>query len=427
MLSFRRAVLTGLSAAALVPASAHAGPAGTPPYFDLSKLPLPTVTGKEIADSVAAFSTTYAHRVTGTPIQVNAGNELRDKAKALGYDAQIVDLPVSPSLAGTGLTTAVVATRKGTTHPDESLVFTAHYDNVPQTIDAAYDNGSGTIMLLALAKAFSTIPTNRTLVFAWYNGEEEGALASDVHAKAFAAEKKAVRGVFGFDMVGIGWPVASPTDTSCLCVWHGDEDDALQPLLEYINFGLLAFPNAPNLVELRGSNTRNSDESSWDTAGYTTLRWAGMKTAANYPAYHMPDDTMATIDRVAGGRTFFEQGLRNTLLSSYFAVLALDNEMPVARATARGTGPVSFDATSSSDPDGPVGSVTWDFGDGTSGSGPVTSHAYKRKGSYTATAHVSDGLWPAVRSAVTIPVKVTRGTTTKKKRTKRAKRRGARR
>jgi hypothetical protein len=38
----------------------------------------------------------------------------------------------------------------------------------------------------------------------------------------------------------------------------------------------------------------------------------------------MPQDNAATIDKVAGGRTFFEMGLRNTLLSAYYTAAALD-------------------------------------------------------------------------------------------------------
>jgi len=398
----RRALVAVLATAAVLPAPALAD-GGLPPYFDVASLPLPAVTGKEIADDVAAFSTTYAQRITGSPAEQGATTLLHDEAAKLGYDAQVVNL-----LLPGGITHAVIATRKGTTHPEEHLVFTAHYDNVPQTINGAYDNGSGATMLRALARSFATVPTNRTLVFAWYNGEEEGTLASDPHAQSFVDVGKKVRGVLGFDMVGIGWPVANPTDTSCLCVWHGDEDDQFDALLRHVNFDVLKFPDAPNLVEVRGQNTRNSDEAAWDTRGYPTLRWAGLKTASNYPAYHRYDDTMATIDTVAGGRTYFEQGLRNTLLSSWFTALSLDNEMPVARATATGAGPVHFDASASSDPDGTVGAVTWDFGDGTTGTGAIVDHGYARKGTYTAVGRVSDGLWPTVLGTVSVPVTVTK-------------------
>ena len=392
----RTALAACLLACGLAPASANA-------YFDVAKLPPPPVTGKEIADNVASFSETYAHRVTDSPAEQAAAAALRDEATSLGYDTKIIDLP----LAGSGpdnVTHAVVAVRRGRTKPDEHLVFTAHYDVVPQTINGAYDNATGTNMLRALARSLAQVPTNRTLVFAWYNGEEEGTLASEPHAQSFKDAGKIVRAQMGFDMVGIAWPVAKVGATNCLCMWRGEDDERFDALLSHVNFDVLGFPRGDNLVEVRGINTRNSDEASWDTKGYPTMRWAGLRTAANYPAYHRYDDTMETIDSVAGGRTFFEQGLRNTLLSSYYTALTVDNDPPVAVAHATGTGPVRFDAAGSGDPDGAPAGATWDFGDGTSAKGETPAHTYARSGDYTAKVTVADNLWPQVTSTATVPV-----------------------
>jgi hypothetical protein len=38
----------------------------------------------------------------------------------------------------------------------------------------------------------------------------------------------------------------------------------------------------------------------------------------------MPLDNTDTIDTVAGGRKYFERGLRNTLLSAYYTAAAID-------------------------------------------------------------------------------------------------------
>ncbi|MBN2543838.1 PKD domain-containing protein [bacterium] len=51
---------------------------------------------------------------------------------------------------------------------------------------------------------------------------------------------------------------------------------------------------------------------------------------------------------------------------------------------------VSFDASSSYDPDGTIVSWTWNFGDGNSGTGVNVSHTYLNQGDYTATLTVTD-------------------------------------
>src|SRR3954467_8351633 len=137
----RTALAACLLALALSPAAADA-------YFDVAKLPAPPVSGREIADNVGSFSQTYAHRVTGSPAEQAAATALRDEAASLGYDAKIGPLPRE----GQGpdqVTHAVIATRRGRTKPDENLVFTAHYDVVPQTINGSYDNATGTNLLRA--------------------------------------------------------------------------------------------------------------------------------------------------------------------------------------------------------------------------------------------------------------------------------------
>jgi hypothetical protein len=165
---------------------------------------------------------------------------------------------------------------------------------------------------------------------------------------------------------------------------------------------VLKFPEEETAVSLEGVNARNSDESSWDTLGVKSMRWAGRRTAASYRAYHMPDDTMATIDEVAGGRTFFEQGLRNTFVSAYLSLHAIDSQNPTAMASAKGSGTVEFSAAGSGDPDGPPGKVTWDFGDGTTGTGAEVTHTYTKPGIHTATVRVEDNVHPQVAATATV-------------------------
>jgi hypothetical protein len=180
-------------------------------------------------------------------------------------------------------------------------------------------------MLMDLARSFAKVKTHRTLVFAWYNGEEEGALASGEMAADYKAREVKVKAYLGFDMVGIGWPVGGPlTDKNCLCMWRGAADEDFDQLLADINYGFLKFPKGKQLVSIEGRNVRNSDEASWADEGFPTLRWGGLRKARDYPQYHLPQDNLATMTTVAGGREFLEKGMRNTLLSAYYTAAALD-------------------------------------------------------------------------------------------------------
>jgi len=85
------------------------------------------------------------------------------------------------------------------------------------------------------------------------------------------------------------------------------------------------------------------------------------------------------------------------------------DQPPVANFTATPTSgdrplPVSFNASASSDPEGPIASYAWSFGDGASGSGATVSHTYSVAGSYVATLTVTDGAGAPDSATVTILV-----------------------
>lgn len=84
---------------------------------------------------------------------------------------------------------------------------------------------------------------------------------------------------------------------------------------------------------------------------------------------------------------------------------------PVAALSAspsRGVAPlpVSFDGSVSYDPDGSISSWTWDFGDGTSGSGAQVAHVYGQAGTYHAVLTVTDngGLSSTAATDITVEI-----------------------
>ena len=81
--------------------------------------------------------------------------------------------------------------------------------------------------------------------------------------------------------------------------------------------------------------------------------------------------------------------------SQSLAVAGTGTQLPIASFTVTpvsGDAPldVSFNASASFDVDGTITRYEWDFGDGNSGSGVVTSHTYNAAGLYAATLMVTD-------------------------------------
>ena len=81
------------------------------------------------------------------------------------------------------------------------------------------------------------------------------------------------------------------------------------------------------------------------------------------------------------------------------------NQTPVANAGGSysgGTGQnISFNGGGSSDPDGNIVSYSWNFGDGSNGSGATPTHAYSATGSFTVTLTVVDNLGAQATASTT--------------------------
>ena len=86
----------------------------------------------------------------------------------------------------------------------------------------------------------------------------------------------------------------------------------------------------------------------------------------------------------------YGKGGTSTLIEHF-----MTNQPPIASFTYSPSNPnagqsVSFDASGSSDPDGQIVSYDWAFGDGSTGSGVSTRHAYTSGGVYTVSLRVTD-------------------------------------
>ena len=87
---------------------------------------------------------------------------------------------------------------------------------------------------------------------------------------------------------------------------------------------------------------------------------------------------------------------------------AVGNQPPVSDPNGPYSGtvgvPVAFDGSASSDPDGTVVSYSWDFGDGSKGSGAIPTHTYAADGNYTVTLTVTDDAGDSASAATSATI-----------------------
>ncbi|GGM13299.1 LamG-like jellyroll fold domain-containing protein [Promicromonospora citrea] len=138
------------------------------------------------------------------------------------------------------------------------------------------------------------------------------------------------------------------------------------------------------LVDQRAATTRGQAITGYWRIGADTLaNWP------NRPLLGLGDRFSGTIDDVAVYPTALSAAA--VLDHRTVGLQGRPNRPPVAEATATVEDlVVQVDGRGSSDPDGPIASYTWDFGDGETATGAQATHTYAAPGTYTVTLTVED-------------------------------------
>lgn len=104
----------------------------------------------------------------------------------------------------------VKAVKLGYAEPDKVIVIGAHYDAVtydqPTTAyefaPGADDNGSGTALVLEIARVLADVPLRKTVIFMPFSAEEQGLIGSSHAAADFVATNTNLEVMFNYDMIG---------------------------------------------------------------------------------------------------------------------------------------------------------------------------------------------------------------------------------
>ena len=124
----------------------------------------------------------------GTPRGIRARTGVNNDSLAQP-DAKLRALDSEPSVPGKRQ--EVYCTKIGTTHPDEMYIVGGHMDGIGWG-EAANDDGSGTALVMELARVFSSpdIQTDRSIRFILWNNEETGTNGS----RAYVQQRQALQG-----------------------------------------------------------------------------------------------------------------------------------------------------------------------------------------------------------------------------------------
>ncbi len=149
----------------------------------------------------------------GTPALENTYNWLRNKYLSYGYAAGQLQ---EDTFTNSGSTCKnLILTKVGTLYPNTYVIICGHYDSISGT--GTNDNGSGIATILEVARLLQNVPTEYSIKFINFSGEEDGLLGSQHYVNSIVNgmnPKMNIKLVFNIDEVG---GVAGMTNNSITC------------------------------------------------------------------------------------------------------------------------------------------------------------------------------------------------------------------
>jgi Zn-dependent M28 family amino/carboxypeptidase len=240
---------------------------------------------------------TMEGRLTGTPGSERARRYLLQRYAEVGlsplggrFEHEFVFTPRNGRETLTGVN--LLGYIRGTRHPGEYIVVTAHYDHLGIRNGAIYngadDNASGTAALLALAAHFRAQPPEHSIIFAALDAEEMGLQG----ARAFVANPPVAQQTLLFN---VNMDMISRNEQDELYAVGTYHRPWLVPLIERIAAAspvtLLMGHDRPDLPP--GDDwTLLSDHGAFHEAGIPFLYFG----VEDHPDYHQPTDVFENIE-----------------------------------------------------------------------------------------------------------------------------------
>ncbi len=139
----------------------------------------------------------------GTTSLQNTFNWLRTKYESFGYTANQIQEDSYTYTGSSAVCKNLIVTKVGTVYPNTYVIVCGHYDSIGGT--GTNDNGSGLVSILETARLLRNIPTEYSIKFINFSGEEDGLYGSKHYVSAIVngtTPKMDIRLVINLDEVG---------------------------------------------------------------------------------------------------------------------------------------------------------------------------------------------------------------------------------
>ncbi|PXW17886.1 aminopeptidase YwaD [Chryseobacterium sp. CBTAP 102] len=249
------------------------------------------VTQTNISTNLQEFAG-FGIKKTGTAANNNALDWLKNKYLSYGYT--VSNMSEDSFTYGSSTSKNLIITKTGTVYPNKYVIICGHYDTI--TGPGVSDNGSGTSIILEAARILKNVPTEYSIKFIHFSGEEQGLVGSNHYVNNVAYQNGSqaldIKLVLNIDQVGglIGNnnnTITCERDTGGVSSNNAASTAVTQELM---NCTSLYSPLQTNL-----SYAYSSDYMPFEAKGYTITGYYEYQKSENE---HTVNDTFANLDPV---------------------------------------------------------------------------------------------------------------------------------
>lgn len=242
------------------------------------------VTQQNIQNNLQDF-VSFGIKETGTTAQANALQWLVSKYQSWGYtsiEQQAVNVFGETSYN-------LIVTKTGTLYPDQFIIIDGHYDTINGV--GANDNGSGTAILLEVARILKDVPTEYSIKFIHFAGEELGLIGSYQYVENIAVPQDLdIKLVLNIDQVG---GVAGEINDRITCErdeeWPNSNNNESALVTNQLATLIQIYSN----LNTQFNNAYGSDYVPFQEAGYVIT---GLYESNESPYTHSSQDTLENMD-----------------------------------------------------------------------------------------------------------------------------------
>ena len=253
------------------------------------------------------------------PGNAKAIEYIANTLRSFGYEPEIQWFETAATQQRPSVRTAnVIATLRGTVHPELQYVVSSHFDSVERG-PGADDDTSGSAALLEAARLLAGKPMPATIRFAWFTGEEAGLLGSREFVRQAVAKGDKIVGALNNDMVGYA------------------NDHHLDNTIRYSNVGLRDLQHAAaflftNLVTYDSKYYQSTDAAAYYDAYGDIVGGIGSYPILSSPHYHQAHDLLSNMNH----QLITE--VAKTTAATLMLMASSPSRLKEVTATATGTG-----------------------------------------------------------------------------------------